>query len=264
MSPTSFPVTIVQPDRAPLPEAARRLEEAPRTLAARALDRLEPEPGLLTVPRHTDQEALWRARARVLAFLQAGGVVASFVEHYRPWLPGARYRHTDHRLTRYTVHRAARHPIFDPVGDRELYEFRGVVGWFAQGYLEPRAEAEVLLRDPDDEALAYVDRASTPGTIFATPGADLPLESPGLDDPVLAGLEHDDVKWHHHGVYHPPREARTLVATPDGGSVLYVDQRPGSGRLVATTMDPDYHTGQGFIPKAERLLEHLVGWAARG
>lgn len=173
MSPTSFPVTIVQPDRAPLPEAARRLEEAPRTLAARALDRLEPEPGLLTVPRHTDQEALWRARARVLAFLQAGGVVASFVEHYRPWLPGARYRHTDHRLTRYTVHRAARHPIFDPVGDRELYEFRGVVGWFAQGYLEPRAEAEVLLRDPDDEALAYVDRASTPGTIFATPGADL-------------------------------------------------------------------------------------------
>lgn len=99
---------------------------------------------------------------------------------------------------------------------------------------------------------------------WRTPGADLPLESPGLDDPVLAGLEHDDVKWHHHGVYHPPREARTLVATPDGGSVLYVDQRPGSGRLVATTMDPDYHTGQGFIPKAERLLEHLVGWAARG
>jgi hypothetical protein len=99
---------------------------------------------------------------------------------------------------------------------------------------------------------------------WRTPGADLPLESPGLGDPVLAGLEHDDVKWHYHGVYQPPGEARTLVATPDGGAVLYVDQRPGSGRLVVTTMDPDYHTGQGFIPKAERLLEHLVGWAARG
>lgn len=99
---------------------------------------------------------------------------------------------------------------------------------------------------------------------WRTPGADLPLESPGLDHPILAGLEHDDVKWHHHGVYHPPPEARTLVGTPDGGSVLYVDQRPGSGWLVATTMDPDYHTGQGFIPKAERLLEHLVAWAAAG
>ncbi|MCP9488595.1 MAG: hypothetical protein MSC31_01810 [Solirubrobacteraceae bacterium MAG38_C4-C5] len=173
MSPTSFPVTIVQPDRAPLPEAARRLEQVPRTLAARALHRLEPEPGLLAVPRHTDQEALWCASARILAFLEAGGVVASFVEHYRPWLPGARYRHTDHRLTRYTVHRAAPHPVFDPVDDRELYEFRGVVGWFAQGYLEPCVGAEVLLRDPDGHALAYIDRTSTLGTVFATPGADL-------------------------------------------------------------------------------------------
>lgn len=173
MTSERFPVTIVQADRTPLPEAAGRLAEAPCTLAARALHRLEPGPGLLAVPRHTDQEALWRARAAVLAFLQAGGIVASFVEHYRPWLPGARYRHTEHRLTAYTVHRAAPHPVFDPIGDRELYEFRGVVGWFAQGYLEPRAEAEVLLRDPNGHALAYVDRASTPGTIFATPGADL-------------------------------------------------------------------------------------------
>lgn len=98
---------------------------------------------------------------------------------------------------------------------------------------------------------------------WRTPGDDLPLETPGLEDPVLAGLDHADVKWHYHGVYHPPDEARSLVRTPDGGSVLYVDERPGSGALVATTMDPDYHTGQGFIPKAEALLDHLVRWAAR-
>lgn len=166
-------VAIVQPDRAPLPEAARRLDERPRTLSVHELDRLELAPALLVVPRHTDQEALWRARGRVRAFLDAGGVVASFVEHYRPWLPGASYRQTDHRLTSYTVHRAAPHPLFDPIADRELYEFRGVVGWFAQGYLEPPGGAQVLLVDPAGEALAYVDRDSTRGTILATSGADL-------------------------------------------------------------------------------------------
>lgn len=96
------------------------------------------------------------------------------------------------------------------------------------------------------------------------PGADLPLESPGLGHPVLAGLEHEDVKWHYHGVYWPRAAAEKLVTTPDGGAVLYVDREPGSGLLVATTMDPDYHTGQGFIPKAEELLRRLVGWAQGG
>lgn len=169
----SLPVVVVQPDRASLPEPASRLQVPIATLPARALKRLEPRPGLLVVPRHTDQEALWRGHEHVHALLAAGGVVASFVEHYRPWLPGGAYQHTDHRLTRYTVHRAAPHPVFDPIPDRELYEFRGVVGWFAQGYLLPPAGAEVVLRDPNGEALAYVDRDSTAGTIFATPGADL-------------------------------------------------------------------------------------------
>lgn len=99
---------------------------------------------------------------------------------------------------------------------------------------------------------------------WSTPGEDLALETPGLDDPLLAGLGHEDLKWHYHGCYDPPPTARSLVTTPAGGAVLYVDQSPGSGLLIATTMDPDYHTGQGFIPKAERLLEHLVGWATSG
>ena len=43
---------------------------------------------------------------------------------------------------------------------------------------------------------------------------------------------------------------------------MYTEEHPGSGLLLATTMDPDYHTGQGFIPKAEGLLEQLVRWAA--
>lgn len=97
------------------------------------------------------------------------------------------------------------------------------------------------------------------------PGGDLPIElREHPDEPFLAGLELADVKWHHHGVYHPPPGARTLVATPDDGAVLYAQREAGSGTLIATTMDPDYHTGQGFIPKAEGLLRHVLSWAARG
>lgn len=99
---------------------------------------------------------------------------------------------------------------------------------------------------------------------WRTPGEDLALETPGIGDPLLRGLAHEDLKWHYHGFYRPPPGARALVTNGAGGAVLYTDLRPGSGLLVATTMDPDYHTGQGFIPKAEGLLEHLVGWATAG
>lgn len=181
-------VTILQPDRAPLPPAAAELEQPPRTLAVHALDRLEPDGGLLVVPRHTDQEALYRGRDRIAAYLDRGGIVASFVEHYRAWLPGGRYEPTSHRLTRYTVHRAAPHPVFDPVPERELTEYRGVVGWFAQGYLLPPPGAEVLLRDPDGQALAYVDEHTTAGTIFATSGADVLVLSRWRRDRLAGGF----------------------------------------------------------------------------
>lgn len=98
---------------------------------------------------------------------------------------------------------------------------------------------------------------------YREPGADLRLIRGNDEAPPLRGLSLDTLKWHHHGVYHPPAGAETLLATEDGASVLYTHREPGSGLLTATTMDPDSHTGLRFIPKAEQLFAHLVDWAAR-
>lgn len=168
-----LPVTIVQPRRAPMPEGARELDDAPSTLSAYQVGELDISRGGLLVVPDADQEALYRARDRVRAFLDAGGVVVSCVRHYLPWMPGGQYLPTARKLTEYRVTKAAPHPVFDPIDERELCEYRGVVGFFAQGYLSPPPGAEVLLRDPDGEAVAYVDRRTTKGTILATSGANL-------------------------------------------------------------------------------------------
>lgn len=169
----AMPVTIVQSRRAPLPAGARELDEPPVVLPAYELTGLDPGRGGLLVVPDTDQEALHAARKRIRAFLDAGGVVASCVRHYRPWLPGGRYVPTTRKLTEYRIAKATPHPVFDPIDERELHEYRGVVGFLAQGFLVTPPGAEVLLRDPDGEAVAYVDRQSTGGTILATSGANL-------------------------------------------------------------------------------------------
>lgn len=51
---------------------------------------------------------------------------------------------------------------------RSTYEFRGVVGWFAQGYLCQPAGAVVLLRDPEGEALAQLTEAAEAGSRIRT------------------------------------------------------------------------------------------------
>lgn len=168
-----FPVTLVQPRRSPLPAGVRELDAPPAVLPVYELGRLDVEQGGLLVVPDTDQEALFAVRERIRAFLDAGGVVASCVRHYRPWLPGGHYEPTRRKLTEYRVAKAAPHPVFDPIDELELHEYRGVVGFLAQGHLVAPQGVEVLLRDPDGHAVAYVDRQSMRGTILATSGANL-------------------------------------------------------------------------------------------
>lgn len=96
---------------------------------------------------------------------------------------------------------------------------------------------------------------------YREPGADLPLTRHHPEEAPLAGLELPTLKWHHHGVFHVPAGARTLLAADDGSAVVYTHREDASGLLVATTMDADMHTGLRFIPKAETLFDHLVRWA---
>ena len=74
----------------------------------------------------------------------------------------------------------------------------------------------------------------------------------------------DDSTWHQHGVFWPKETVTTLIATEDGGSVLYIDNDSSNGTWVITTLDPDYHYGSYFMPATERFLDGLFQWLYQG
>lgn len=99
------------------------------------------------------------------------------------------------------------------------------------------------------------------------------LEENAKSGLVLTGEEHDlfknyltlaDATWHQHGVYWPADGVETLVATEDGGSVLYIDRQKSKGPWVITTLDPDFHYGHYFMPATERFLRGFFPWLERG
>ena len=99
------------------------------------------------------------------------------------------------------------------------------------------------------------------------------LEKDATSGLTLPGVKHDlfqrylsldDATWHQHGVYWPTEGCETLVATEDGGSVLYIDKVNTGGTWVNMTLDPDYHYGSYFMPATERFLRGFLPWLAEG
>ena len=74
----------------------------------------------------------------------------------------------------------------------------------------------------------------------------------------------EDATWHHHGVYWPVKGCEVLIATDDGGAMLYIDKVSTKGTWIVTTVDPDYHFGSYFMPSAERFLVGFFPWLAEG
>lgn len=92
-------------------------------------------------------------------------------------------------------------------------------------------------------------------------GADLPLYPASEDHELFRYITVNDAKWHYHGVYLPPSEAEPILVNELGEAIIYVDHASYKGNLYLTTLDPDYHLGQGFIPKTEKFLDGFLKWA---
>ncbi|MFC5701244.1 hypothetical protein ACFPVX_08100 [Cohnella faecalis] len=97
-----------------------------------------------------------------------------------------------------------------------------------------------------------------------------------LDKDASSGLvqlkpEHDlfryismgDATWHYHGVFWPKANDEVVIATEDGGAVLFTC-REGKGSWIITTLDPDFHFGSYFMPAAEKFLDGFLPWLAEG
>ncbi len=126
----------------------------------------------LVVTGMADQEFLWAHRRLVARFLDDAKVVVFCGHLLRPWLPGcapfvpapiATFRDYAVRLTEPRT-------IFAGVDADDLTFRRGVAGFFARGHHPPPAGAEVLATLAGGQPTTWIDRATTPGTVFVHAG----------------------------------------------------------------------------------------------
>lgn len=133
---------------------------------------------LLIVPNGTDHIALFRIRDKVRAFLDNGGALFCFDGWFTDWVPGNRWVMDNTRKSidvRYKVKD-------DPFGLAQRFQVEdlnfshGISGWWACGYIEPSAQAHVLLEDTWGRPLVVIDDTTTNGLMVLTasaPAADI-------------------------------------------------------------------------------------------
>lgn len=122
-----------------------------------------------------DQEYLYKEKEIIREFLDQKKIVVFCGNLHRPWLPGASNfvpktieKHSDYDVS---IHQP--HPIFEGVDPYDMTYNKGVAGFFARGHHPLPPGAEVLLTLPGGEAITYIDRHSTKGTILVHSGGDL-------------------------------------------------------------------------------------------
>ncbi|MFB6302584.1 MAG: hypothetical protein ABEH78_06965 [Haloferacaceae archaeon] len=94
-------------------------------------------------------------------------------------------------------------------------------------------------------------------------GETLELEVLEPEHPLFEGVSSDVYTWHYHGRFDPPTDATPLLAAPEG--VVMYEQHLGAGRLLATTIDPVHHLGDGQITNpidTTSALDRILEWAA--
>ena len=152
------------------PKYARHLSSGLRSLTALADTDLTDLDGLI-IPERLHRGLLDAAAGRIRDLLDAGGTVIAFSggEPLPEFLPSVRW---EHRPTNFwwwlepgadlgLRTAAPDHPLFDHLAIRDCT-------WHYHGVLNPPDGAEVLVTLPTGEALLYVDRVSTPGSLVVS------------------------------------------------------------------------------------------------
>ncbi|MGH3963842.1 MAG: hypothetical protein ACRDRY_11385 [Pseudonocardiaceae bacterium] len=123
----------------------------------------------LVIPERMHRGLLEAGARRVLDLLDAGGTVIAFSggEPLPVFLPGVRW---EHRATNFWwwLEPGAELGLRTPDPDHPLFRYLGLPDctWHYHGVLSPPEGSEVLLELPSGDALLYVDRVSTPGTLI--------------------------------------------------------------------------------------------------
>ncbi|KZF12530.1 hypothetical protein A2J03_17190 [Rhodococcus sp. EPR-157] len=120
------------------------------------------------IPERIHRGLLTAAAPRILELLEAGGTVVSFSggEPLPEFLPGVRW---EHRPTNYWwwLEPGSSLGLSTPNPTHSFFEHLGVgdCSWHYHGVVQPPEGSQTLITLPTGEALVYVDKVSTPGTL---------------------------------------------------------------------------------------------------
>ena len=136
---------------------------------------------LLIVPNGSDHVAMLKVKTSVRAFLDTGGMLFCFDGWFTDWVPANQWVHSNEKKTRdirYFVGED-RYGLFEDVELDHLQFNHGISGWWACGYIEAAAGAEVVLHDTWNRPMIVLDETSTNGLMILT--ASGPLGDAGID-----------------------------------------------------------------------------------
>ncbi len=91
-------------------------------------------------------------------------------------------------------------------------------------------------------------------------GADLPMYAYDTSHNIWNFLAIHECKWHYHGTYSVGATCEKILVDEIGRSILYKDANSFKGTLYVTSLDPDFHIGQGFMPVTIPFLEKFLTW----
>lgn len=100
------------------------------------------------------------------------------------------------------------------------------------------------------------------------PNADMPLYALDSDgnkaedstkDGLFSKMAVKDAKWHYHGAFYPPKTAQNILVNELDESIIYKDTT-FKGNLYVTSLDPEFHLGQGFMPTTEYFFDTFMQW----
>lgn len=87
-------------------------------------------------------------------------------------------------------------------------------------------------------------------------GANLPLYT--TNKRFEKYLNADDCKWHYHGIFHASDNDIVYLVNELDEAIILKNNHTFSGNLYLTSLDPEYHFGQGFMPKTEYFFDKFM------
>lgn len=76
--------------------------------------------------------------------------------------------------------------------------------------------------------------------------------------PLMRNIGKEEMTWHLHGWFEPPKGATVLARDSEGHAIFYEDKITTPGTMILSSLDPMFHHGSHFMPATSRFLDLFV------